>query len=98
MQSLGMVEQQQGGSGAKSQWSYGQQKGLEGGVDGVDRQKNKKKNCIKTWGDETIIGSLRGKGASTGGAFERCWRDATATRLERSGRLVGTARDEGRRL
>ena len=71
MQSLGMVEQMQGGSGAISLWSGGVHLGL---IEGVGRSKNNNRNCKTTWSDETIIGSLRGKGASAWSGCGGGWR------------------------
>jgi len=73
-QSLGMVEQMQGGSGSRDQGSCGMHLGLVEGIDGSEN--NNRDNCQTAWSDATIaamIGSLRGQGASASGAFGGCW-------------------------
>jgi hypothetical protein len=80
MQSLGMVEQEQGGSGAIGQWSCGESLGL---FEGIGRSENNFRNCKTTWSDEAIIGSLRGEGASAWGGCEERWRVGGGGRFAR---------------
>jgi hypothetical protein len=90
MQPLGMVEHLQGGSGAIDLWSCGMHLSL---IEEIERRRSNNRNCKTTWSDGTIIGSLRGNGASAWGGCGRGWRVGSGGRFAPGlGAVLGAAR------